>query len=585
MIIVSRDGSGDYSSLQAAVDAVAATGRAPTIILVRAGEYREKVVVHRNNLRIVGESPENTVLVWNGCAKDTYPTGEEKGTFLSSTLMITGHNVEVENLTIRNDAGDGRKVGQAVAVYAAGDRGVWRNCRLIAHQDTLFCGPLRIPNVIEDIGDRRGAAEAVSRVEDGHLTWSRQYFEHCYIEGDVDFIFGSYRCWFEKCVLFMGARGGWYTAANTNRLQPHGMVFHRCRLTGACEEGAASLGRPWRAYARTVFLDCEMDAHVAPDGFRDWDEERVVTERYGEWRTSGARAEQSPRHPAQKRLTDEDAAVITLPEVIGGWDGWRPDRRIPTWFLCGDSTMADYPPERAPMSGWGQQLQAQLEETAWIRNEAVNGRSSKSFIDEHRLEAIDLCLRPGDRLIVCFGHNDEKQQDPSRYTSPDGTYPEYLKKYLETARRRGAEPILVTSIPRRLFSADGSLVPTHGAYPAAVRALAEREKVRLIDLESAAAALVQAAGPEGSKSLYCHVPAGHPHYPEGAADNSHLHERGAVKIAKLFLDLLSGRAKASAPDAASAETSADLGSLIAREDWVLGDSACYPGMAAFNVKK
>ena len=499
MIIVARDGSGDYTSLQAAVDGVTESGRAPVIILMRAGEYQEKVVIHRNNIRIVGEDPETTVLTWNGCAKDTYPDGTEKGTFLSSTLMVTGHNVEVENLTVRNDAGDGRKVGQAVAVYAAGDRGVWRNCRMIACQDTLFCGPLRIPNVIEEIGDRRGAAEAVTRVEDGHLTWSRQYFENCFIRGDVDFIFGSYRCWFEKCTLFMNERGGWYTAANTNRHQPHGMVFHRCRLTGACGEGEASLGRPWRAFARTVFLDCEMDAHVAPDGFRDWDGERVVTERYGEWHTRGARADQRSRHPAQKRLTDEDAAVITLQEVIGGWDGWRPDRRTPTWFLCGDSTMADYPPERAPMAGWGQMLQPLLPENIFVQNEAINGRSSKSFIDEGRLEAVDLCLRPGDRLIVCFGHNDEKQQDPSRYTSPEETYPAYLGKYLETARRHGAEPILVTSVPRRLFGADEKLIPTHGAYPAAVRALAEREKVRLIDLESAAAVLVEQAGPRAAR--------------------------------------------------------------------------------------
>ena len=165
--VVAKDGTGDFTSLQAAMDAVPAGNRAPTLILIRAGVYQEKVVLHRNNLRIVGEDREKTIVTWSGCAKDPGPDGQEKGTFLSSTLMVTGHNVEIENLTIRNDAGDGRQVGQAVAVYAAGDRGTWRNCSLIAHQDTLFCGPLRMPNVIEDIGSRRGEAEAVSRVEDG----------------------------------------------------------------------------------------------------------------------------------------------------------------------------------------------------------------------------------------------------------------------------------------------------------------------------------------------------------------------------------------------------------------------------------
>lgn len=324
MIVVARDGSGDYTGIQDAIDALPETGGK---ILVRAGEYREKVVIHRNNVRLAGESRDRTVIAWNGCAKDRYADGTEKGTFLSSTLMTTGSGVTVEDLTIRNDAGDGRIAGQAVAVYAAGDRGTWRRCSLIAHQDTLFCGPLRIPNVTGDVGERAGCAERVIRVEDGHLTRSRQYFEDCFIRGDVDFIFGSYRCWFERCVLFMNERGGWYTAANTNEAQPYGFVFHRCRLTGECLPGEARLGRPWRKYARTVFLACEMDEHVAPEGFSDWDTERVVTDRCGEWRTAGERADQNARHPAQKRLTDAEAAEITVFRVLGGDDGWKPAGR------------------------------------------------------------------------------------------------------------------------------------------------------------------------------------------------------------------------------------------------------------------
>ena len=322
MITVAKDGSGDYACIQEAVDALPESGGE---ILVRTGVYREKIVIHRNHVRLAGADRERTVIAWNGCAKDRYADGTEKGTFLSSTLMTTGRDVTVENLTVRNDAGDGRSVGQAVAVYAAGDRGTWRNCSLIAHQDTLFCGPLRMPNVTEDIGPRTGCAERAFRVEDGHLTFSRQYFEDCLIRGDVDFIFGSYRCWFERCTLFMNERGGWYTAANTNEVQPYGFVFHRCRLTGVCGTGEAYLGRPWRKHARTVFLECEMDEHVAPEGFSDWDAERVVTDRCGEWQTTGARADQNSRHPAQKRLTDTEAANITVSRVLSGSDGWKPD--------------------------------------------------------------------------------------------------------------------------------------------------------------------------------------------------------------------------------------------------------------------
>jgi len=568
MYIVARDGSGDFTSLQQAIDAIPESGRTPTIIFLRMDEYREKVVVHKNNVRIVGEARDRTILTWNGCAKDPGPDGEEKGTFMSSTLMITGQNVEVENLTIRNDAGDGRAVGQAVAVYAAGDRGVWRNCRMIAHQDTLFCGPLRMPNVTGEIGDRRGCAEAVTRVEDGHLTHSRQYFEDCYIEGDVDFIFGSYRCWFERCTLYMGGRGGWYTAANTNQAQPHGFVFHRCRLTGGCEEGKAYLGRPWRAFARTVFLECEMDEHVAPEGFEDWDETRVVTDRYGEWRTSGARADQAPRHPAQKRMTDEDAAGITLAEVLGGWDGWRPDRRTPTWFLCGDSTMANYPEDAAPMAGWGQRLQALLPEAVFVQNEAVCGRSSKSFVAEKRLSFIELCLRPGDRLIISFSHNDEKT-DPERATTARLTYPDYLNMYIDAARGQGAEPILVTPIARRLFDEKGNPVPTHGEYPDAMRDLAAYRGVRLVELEKATMALLRDLGPEGSKRIFCHVPAGQRNYPEGLEDNSHLQERGATRIAQLFLSLLSGEQIGEPIGAAGEIRMENWAGLVEKEDDVL----------------
>lgn len=323
-ITVAKDGRGDYTSLQAAIDAIPAEREETVRVLMRPGVYREKVVIHRSSIQILGEDRERTEIVWNGSAKDPGPDGEEKGTFLSATLTVTGNDVEIRNLTVKNDAGDGRTVGQAVAVYAAGDRGIWRNCRMIAHQDTLFCGPIRIPNTLADLGERTGCAEAVSRVEDGHLTRSRLYFEDCYIEGDVDFIFGCYRCWFERCTLMMGERGGWYTAANTNEAQPHGMVFHQCRLTGRCGIGEAKLGRPWRAFARTVFLDCEMDEHVSPKGFEDWDEARVVTPRCGEWHTTGARADQRTRHPSQKRLTDAEAMEITPNAVLSVPDGWEP---------------------------------------------------------------------------------------------------------------------------------------------------------------------------------------------------------------------------------------------------------------------
>ena len=323
-LVVSQEGKEGFSSIQAAVDALPENaGTEPRIILVKKGIYRERVAIHRDHVRLIGEDPEKTVITWSSYALEMHPDGTERTTFRSWTLMTTGEDIRVENLTIRNDAGDGEIVGQAVAVYAAGDRGAWKNCRMIAHQDTLYCGPLRTPDVTEDLGSRTGRAEQAPRVQDGPLTRSRQYFEKCLIQGDVDFIFGCYRCWFEDCTLFMNKRGGWYTAANTHMDQPWGFVFHRCLLTGECPEGRAYLGRPWRAGARTLFLDCEMDEHVAPEGFTDWDETRVVTSRCGEGGTRGARADQAPRHPFQKRLTETEQKGIAPETVLDGWNGGR----------------------------------------------------------------------------------------------------------------------------------------------------------------------------------------------------------------------------------------------------------------------
>ncbi len=319
--VVATDGSGDFTALQAAVDAAAPGDE----ILVKPGIYRERVVVHRDGLRITGE--DGAVLTGSGCAKDQYPDGRDKGTFLSATLLALGSDLTVENLTVRNDAGDGRQVGQAVAVYAAGDRELWKNCRFIAHQDTLFCGPV-MPKVLDEIAPRTlDTVTCVPSTGDCPPTHERQCFVNCHIQGDVDFIFGPYRCWFERCTLFMNQRGGWYTAANTPEAQPWGLVFHRCRLTGECESGAASLGRPWRPYARTLFLTCEMDAHVNPAGFEDWqnwDGMRPVTRRCGEWGTTGARADLTTRHPGQAILTDAEAALVTPDAVLEGWQpgGW-----------------------------------------------------------------------------------------------------------------------------------------------------------------------------------------------------------------------------------------------------------------------
>lgn len=535
MIIVANDGSGDYNTLQAAIDA-ASEG---ALILVREGVYDEKVVVHKPNLRIVGASRENTVLKHSDYAKMLFEDGSEQGTFCTYTLLVCADNVTIENMTVRNDAGSGKIVGQAVAVYAAADRCVFRSCNIIANQDTLFCGPAsektaRV-SVPYDIGqtDSPGDCGDLGR---------RVYFEDCFIRGDIDFIFGSYRCWFERCTLFCNDRGakvnGYYTAANTPREQPYGFIFHECELTGDAGEGTVLLGRPWRGGAHTLFIKCRMGACVHPAGWQDWDSERPVTSRYGEYGNTGAGADLSARHPNISVLTDKEAAAVTLSAVIGGEDGWNPAEPEPSIYIAGDSTACEYKRDLYPRTGWGMVLSDFLDDNVRVYNEAASGRSTKSYIDERRLENIALCLKCGDVLMIQFGHNDEKLEDLSRGTYPDSSFPENLRIFIDTARRAGAYPVLLTSIARRHFDENGRLKMTHGAYPDAMRKTAAEEGVPLLDTERETFGLVAKLGDEGSKALYNHQPKGHPNYPDGIADDTHLSYSGATAVAKIVAELM-----------------------------------------------
>ncbi|MBP3649852.1 MAG: pectin methylesterase [Clostridia bacterium] len=318
-IIVSKSGSAAFTALQAAIDSIPADGK-PVTIHIKPGVYREKVILNKDNITLLAD--EGAHLVFDDFALNPLPDGTTRNTFLTPTLLITGDNVTLRGLTVENNAGDGRKVGQAVAVYAAGDRCRFFDCRLLAAQDTLFCGPVlhklhrfvkpyEIPLGVEGVADRPPVD-------------ARLYFERCFIRGDVDFIFGPYRCWFENCTLYANQRGGYYTAANTPEGQPYGFVFHRCQLTGECQPGGMYLGRPWREHAATAFINCQMDECVHPEGFTDWlitgQPNRPVTERYCEYGSLGAGADSSRRHPGMKLLTTEEAAAYTLQNVLPNWD-------------------------------------------------------------------------------------------------------------------------------------------------------------------------------------------------------------------------------------------------------------------------
>lgn len=221
------------------------------------------------------------------------------------------------------------------------------------------------------------------------------------------------------------------------------------------------------------------------------------------------------------------ALALLTPALVSAADA------PPRLYLVGDSTMADKPLD-LPERGWGMALGQFFTDPSMIRNHAMNGRSSKSFIDEGRWQKILAELKAGDFVIVQFGHNDEKIEDPKRGTDPQTSFPDHLRRYVREARAKGASPILATPVCRRKFDAAGRLVPTHGAYPAATRRVAAEEKVPLLELETATATWLQAEGDEPTKKYFMWIePGKHPKIRDGRKDDTHFVAAGATKVASL----------------------------------------------------
>lgn len=196
-------------------------------------------------------------------------------------------------------------------------------------------------------------------------------------------------------------------------------------------------------------------------------------------------------------------------------------------FIAGDSTASEYPAARAPRTGWGQKIGAHLGDGWEVRNHAKSGRSARSFIEQGWLDGIAAGLSAGDVLLIQFGHNDAKREDPTRYSEPQEDYPRWLMRYVALARERGATPVLVTPVARRIFD-HGQLLDTHGAYPQAMRALALREGVLLVDLHDRSMDWLRALGDDASRPYYMHVPA------QQQADDTHFSEDGAAAVACLL---------------------------------------------------
>jgi lysophospholipase L1-like esterase len=211
-----------------------------------------------------------------------------------------------------------------------------------------------------------------------------------------------------------------------------------------------------------------------------------------------------------------------------------------TLYCIGDSTMANKKdPDKNPEHGWAQVLQPFFSDNIVVENKAVNGRSTKSFINEKRWDSIYKKLKKGDYVFIEFGHNDEKIEDSTRYTNPHTSYRYNLIRFVKETRAKGATPILLTSIARRNFNEKGVLVPTHGDYPLETRLVAQEYKVPFIDLEYYTELLEQSYGPVKSKDLHLHFKAGeNAYYDKDKADDTHLSSSGAKKIAQIVVNQL-----------------------------------------------
>lgn len=286
--VVARDGSGDFFTLREAVGNIPDFCRDTTRVVVCAGEYREKVVIPATKRNVVLRARGEALVTWDDYAAKAGPTGVPLGTSGSSTVYFGGDNWLVSGFTFANTGAQ----GQAVAVQCLGDGLHFVGCRFLGNQDTLYL-----------YGDGNRDGETV-------CDWTHLLFEGCYIEGTTDFIFGSAAALFRDCEIRSKA-DSYITAASTCRGQACGMVFHKCRLTA--DEGVTRcyLGRPWRDYAQTVFIDCFLDAHIRPEGWHDWGKPHArKSSYYAEYGSEGPGAASAGRVGWAHALSEKEACRV-----------------------------------------------------------------------------------------------------------------------------------------------------------------------------------------------------------------------------------------------------------------------------------
>ncbi len=301
----------------------------PVTIKIAPGVYQEQFVIHRPNVTLEGENAETTVLTYHLGGREILEDGLKRGTFRTASVRINAQDFTARNLTFENSAGFGYEVGQALALYVDGDRAIFENCRFLGSQDTLFTAPLPLKEF--EPGGFRGPGEHKPRI------LGRHYYKKCFIQGDIDFIFGSATAYFEDCTLFSKKPGsypphknsededifGYIAAASTPEDVKYGYVFKNCNLTGDCPPGTVYLGRPWREFAKTVYIDCCLGDHIHPAGWQDWNKTHGHFY-FAEYGSYGPGAMPESRASFSHQLSEGEAAEYTIQNVLGAPDGWIP---------------------------------------------------------------------------------------------------------------------------------------------------------------------------------------------------------------------------------------------------------------------
>ncbi|MFV0607005.1 MAG: pectinesterase family protein [Niabella sp.] len=290
--VVAKDGSGNYITVQAAIDAAPQNNSSFYYIFIKNGEYKELIEIGQNKpfIYLVGQSKEQTILSYDNHSGKPKPDGGTYGTSDSRSFYVKGNNFVAENISFANTAG--MNAGQALAIYIDAPYSAFKNCRFLGYQDTWYAH-----------------------------NGTQQYIKNCYIEGSVDFMFGGSKTLFDSCQIHSNRTGGYITAASTPLGQDYGYVYKNCLFTSGAGISGVYLGRPWRPYAQVVLISCELNKHIKAEGWHNWgNPDNEKTAYYAEYNSTGAGANPNARVSWSHQLTLTEAAKYTFDKMFGNWN-------------------------------------------------------------------------------------------------------------------------------------------------------------------------------------------------------------------------------------------------------------------------